>query len=283
MTALKILIAPCYGNPKSRRRFDTTIAEPVSLDASGPAAKLTAGQREALTALHPDGEARFWGATAAHTRAMSTLSRGDIVLFTGDNKVKAIGEVGYQFQNPAFADELWRYDEKDEDYAFIYSVTGVRLINRDKAALLSLPGFNPKDPLTGQRFVRDPQVEPIVEAFEIRSEAVERKLVEGLQERLNGSRVVPGRRTEPGRSSGRPPPRRTSSSGWKLNSWSGTPTTAVGRVRSGSAPRPAGCPTSTARPTARSRSSRRRAWPRRRRSGRPWRSCSTTRPTPRCP
>ena len=108
-----------------------------------------------------------WGATATHTRMMSALSQGDIVLFTGEKKLKAIGEVGFLFQNATFADALWRHDDKEDGYAFIYSVTGIRHLDRDIGDLLSLPGFNPKDPLTGQRFVRDDQVEPIIEAFEI--------------------------------------------------------------------------------------------------------------------
>lgn len=192
MNQPKILIAPCYGNPKSRRRFDTTITQPVDF-ATGPAVScLTAADRTALDKLHPEGKAHFWGATGTHARMMAGLGAGDVVLFTGDNKVKAIGEVGHVFQNVPFADVLWRFSDDDASFAFAYSVTNIRHVERPKSDLLSLTGFNPADPLTGQRFVRAELVPAVMAAFDIHSEAVERRLLAGLATRLaeGRSRVV---------------------------------------------------------------------------------------------
>ncbi|WP_258906711.1 hypothetical protein [Actinokineospora sp. UTMC 2448] len=156
----------------------------------GPGVHLADAERSALTALHPEGRAAFWGARAVHQRMMGRLSKGDVVLFTGDSKVKAIGEVGYVFSNVPFADALWRYSEGEDAFVFVYSVDEVRHVERPVKDLLTLPGFNGKDPLTGQRFIRPEQVEAVVEAFEIRSAAIEQRLVEGLAERLARSELV---------------------------------------------------------------------------------------------
>jgi hypothetical protein len=68
---------------------------------------LTTEQRDQLRALHEDGNARFWGATPAHDGKLADVVTGDVVLFTGQNRVRAIGEVGAIFRNRALADLLW--------------------------------------------------------------------------------------------------------------------------------------------------------------------------------
>jgi hypothetical protein len=75
-----------------------------------------------LTDLHPTGRARCWGAVGIHDRDYAKMSTGDVVLFTGDNKVRAIGEVGVILRNEAFADRMWNPDPKNGSWLNIYSL-----------------------------------------------------------------------------------------------------------------------------------------------------------------
>ena len=165
--ARKVLVAPCYGNPKSRRRYHETIMKPVHFADAAVVDLLSQDQRTALLARHPDGFARFWGARAVHDNMMKRLSPGDVVLFTGDNKVKASADIAYLFQNERLADQLWRHTEQEDTFVHVYSVLNVRHLELPKEELLALEGFSPADPLAGQRILRDEQAQRVLDTFGI--------------------------------------------------------------------------------------------------------------------
>ena len=86
--ALMIQASPRYG------------AHPVpapSTTSNAPKDALTETEYDQLLALHAAGSARFWGATSLHDNRMATLQTGDVVLFTGQNQVRAVSEVGVRF------------------------------------------------------------------------------------------------------------------------------------------------------------------------------------------
>jgi hypothetical protein len=189
----KILLAPSYGNRNAKRHYHDTIDGWVHFEDERLKALLTDGELAGLRERHPEGVAHFWGARASAKR-MDELLTGDIVLFTGDNKVKASGEVGFRFLNKPFADKLWREDEGEDSFVHVYSVLNVKPIERHKLDLLSLKGFSERDPLAGQRFVKDDCVPRVLRAFGISTRVVdscaEAKLAEQLEE-LGRSKVMP--------------------------------------------------------------------------------------------
>jgi hypothetical protein len=79
-------------------------------------------QLEQLLELHPSGSARFWGSTVNQDRLMDEVSIGDVVVFTGRNTIRGIGEVGYRFRNAAFADTLWSPDPVRGSWHNVYSL-----------------------------------------------------------------------------------------------------------------------------------------------------------------
>lgn len=98
---------------------------------------------------------------------MARVSIGDVVLLTGANKIKAVGEIGYLCRNDAFADKLWERDQHGDSFVHVYTVANVRHVERPKEDLLSLPGFTLKDPLTGQRLVKSECVPDVLRVFDI--------------------------------------------------------------------------------------------------------------------
>jgi hypothetical protein len=68
-----------------------------STTSNAPKYALTETEYDQLLALHAAGSARFWGATSLHDNRMATLQTGDVVLFTGQDQVRAVGEVGVSF------------------------------------------------------------------------------------------------------------------------------------------------------------------------------------------
>ena len=102
---MQIIIAPSFGSAAARRHWADTLDTKV--DFASQRALLSPSEQSALDRLHPDGMAHFWGGVATQDRNVSRMQEGDFVLFTGQNMVRGIGEVGARFQNAAFADTMW--------------------------------------------------------------------------------------------------------------------------------------------------------------------------------
>ena len=60
-----------------------------------------------LLSLHPTGRARFWGAITRYDSSFDQLVTGDVVLFTGQRRIQAVGRIGCKFRNQMLADLLW--------------------------------------------------------------------------------------------------------------------------------------------------------------------------------
>src|SRR4051794_13821032 len=74
----QVFVQPSYGTPEARRYWAATLAEPVSFRAADHVDLLDPVDLARLTAVHPGGRARFWGATPRHDKRMDTVATGDV-------------------------------------------------------------------------------------------------------------------------------------------------------------------------------------------------------------
>jgi hypothetical protein len=128
---------------------------------------LTEEQQARLLAMHPDGQARFWGATSTHDKNMERLATGDVVLFTGLRHVRAVGEVGYSFRNQRFADRLWVPDPNSDSWSNVYSLLTFEPVSIPYDEVWKLPGFNEGDNFVGLRFLDEQKGRDILDGLRI--------------------------------------------------------------------------------------------------------------------
>lgn len=194
MTRPLVLLAPSYGNPRTIKRFQDTIENEVEFASERLGQLLEPSQLDGLLRLHPAGTAHFWGAIAKHDRDMDRMSMGDVVVFVGGKKVRAAGEMGFRFRNPAFADELWDQYAGDTSFVNVYSVTNLQWIDRPIEELWEVEGFNKDDFVYGQRLLRDGRAGRVLRAFGVRFSFAEVELEARLNETsrvLGGATVIP--------------------------------------------------------------------------------------------
>ena len=149
----QVFIQPSYGTPEARRYGATTLDERVRFTDAPYADLLDPADLARLTAVHPSGLARFWGATAKHDRRMDTVTAGDVVLLTGRKHVLAVGEVGHGFRDPAFARRLWNPAPGKCVWGNVYSLRGYWPTRLPYEAIWALPGFTVGDNFMGLRFL----------------------------------------------------------------------------------------------------------------------------------
>ncbi|MGV9313769.1 hypothetical protein ACWDR0_16500 [Streptomyces sp. NPDC003691] len=150
----RLLVSPAFGSAESRRHWKDTLDRQVPFTEPEYAEKVTDEQLNRLKELHPDGRARFWGATAHHDARMAEVSTGDVVLFTGKNHVRAVGEIGAIFRNGSFADVMWPPKHGGEGWHTVYSLRQFERTEIPYAALSALLGYKSNFQYPGQLVVR---------------------------------------------------------------------------------------------------------------------------------
>jgi hypothetical protein len=159
---MRVIIQPSYGTREARRHWADTLDQPVPFREPRYADALTTAERAALDAEHPDGLARFWGATPQHDRKMDTLTADDVVLLTGQKHVRAVGTVGHVLRNDEFARRLWRPDPARCLWRNVYSFRAYRPTWIPYEEVWALPGFTTGDNFMGLRFLNPEKSATIV-------------------------------------------------------------------------------------------------------------------------
>ncbi|GGU26546.1 hypothetical protein [Lentzea flava] len=190
-----ILLAPCYGNPKTRRRYHKTIEASIDFESNEYRELLEHTELAALRALHPSGTAHFWGAIATHNNMMDRLRTGDIVVFTGENKVKVAGEIGHLFRNQAMADLMWDQFDSGRSFVNVYSVRNIQVIERSRREVWRRLGFDEGDNVAGQRLVIGDRVPRMLSELRVVPSSDEARIgaqLEAVDRALaTGSQVIP--------------------------------------------------------------------------------------------
>ncbi|WP_050502630.1 hypothetical protein [Streptomyces monomycini] len=130
---------------------------------------LTADQRTRLQAAHPDGTACFWGAVPKHDTKLHDVVPGDIVLFTGQNKVRAVGEIGTIFRNAELADLLWPPTRGGPSWHTIYTVLDLAEVDIPYTELNAVLGYQPHHTHPGLKVLRGDKAQSVLDAFMITS------------------------------------------------------------------------------------------------------------------
>ncbi|WP_229696892.1 hypothetical protein [Streptomyces lasiicapitis] len=188
-------IQPSYGNPIARRHWRDTLDQEVPFGSEEYAATLSGEQRDALLRIHPTESARFWGATSVQDKNMARLRMGDVVLFTGQNLVRGIGEVGLTFRNAEFADAMWTPDPDKGSWRNVYSLLSFRHTEIPYSEIWDLPSFNAGDNFMGLRVLEGDKADEILQGLGIGTVTEARRKLARDAEVANaiatGTRVVP--------------------------------------------------------------------------------------------
>ncbi|WP_405976511.1 hypothetical protein OG496_55095 [Streptomyces sp. NBC_00988] len=166
-----VVIQPSYGNPAARRHWRDTLDTVVDFTTHPRASLLTSAERKQLETFHPSGCARFWGATSKQDRKMQRFSPGDIVLFTGQNYVRGIGEIGALFRNAPFADSMWSADADNGSWHNVYSLLSFTPTEIPYQEIWALPGFNTGDNFMGLRILDAEKAATILDGLGIEAQA----------------------------------------------------------------------------------------------------------------
>ncbi|MGW2082143.1 hypothetical protein ACWCOW_35390 [Streptomyces sp. NPDC001939] len=176
-----VVIQPSYGNPAARRHWGDTLDAHVDFTTHRRASFLASDQRKQLNEFHPSGAARFWGATSVQDAKMDRLHAGDIVLFTGKNHVRGIGEIGALFRNAQFANSMWTEDPTKGSWHNVYSLLSFAPTAIPYEEIWALPGFNVGDNFMGLRILDPEKATTILDGLGIEAQ-VDAELGRQLQE-----------------------------------------------------------------------------------------------------
>jgi hypothetical protein len=152
-----VAIQPAYGDAWTRRQFVATLDRPVPFTERRYGRHLTRAELSALTDLHPEGHAAWWGGTRSQAAKISQLQRGDLVLLTGQRHIRGVGQIGVVLDNGDFAHALWGSHPRRCSFEIAYSLACFRRVAVPYAVLQSALGTSQRDNFQGLRLLRDRQ------------------------------------------------------------------------------------------------------------------------------
>ncbi|MET9544349.1 hypothetical protein ABZY36_03415 [Streptomyces sp. NPDC006627] len=165
-----VLVSPSYGSREARRHWHDTLDHEIPFLAAPYRDVLDDTVRRQLQEAHPGGAARFWGATKAHDKKMEPVTAGDVVLFTGRNQVRAVGEIGVIFRSTALADALWPPAAGGESWHTVYSLRHFELTDIPYQELSSVLGYRANFQYPGQLVLAGAKADAVIEGFLITTE-----------------------------------------------------------------------------------------------------------------
>lgn len=164
---MTLLIQPSYGNPQARRHWRDTLDQAVDFTRADRRAALTQQQLSDLSNEHPNGRAHFWGAVRGQDKIMAEIEAGDVVLFTGRNEVRGVGEIGVSFVNDDFADTLWEPHPDRGSWGNAYSLRTFMPTAIPYQELRKPLGSSENDNFMGLRAIRDEREQRVLDALGI--------------------------------------------------------------------------------------------------------------------
>ncbi|GLY32501.1 hypothetical protein [Kineosporia sp. NBRC 101731] len=121
---------------------------------------LSSGERQDLDKHHHDGLARFWGAKPRFDRDIDQLTPGDLVLFTGQSKLRYIGTLGFKTRNERLASALW---QDEPSWTNVYSITELQPIaDVSYPQLAALLHFSPQYSFQGTQLLTPEQASRVI-------------------------------------------------------------------------------------------------------------------------
>ncbi|MGW3316727.1 hypothetical protein [Streptomyces fungicidicus] len=172
----RVLVCPAYGSKESRKHWRDTLQQKVPFAEASLERLLSSRQLERLLHLHPEGAARFWGATSSHDKAMSKVRTGDVALFTGAKKVLAVGEVGAIFVNGEVADVLWPPSPGGKSWHTVYSLRDFVPAEVPYEELAEMIGYSSSYGFFGQLVLEGDKARAVIEGLRITTRTVLEKL-----------------------------------------------------------------------------------------------------------
>ncbi len=164
-----VIQPPGFNDPVGRKNWKRTIDGEIGFDAPPYSLALSPDETGRLLAMHPGGRARFWGSVGAQDGKYDRLAAGDIVLFTGDKHVQAVGQVGVILRNAKFGDLLWDPDPDKGSWRNIYSLQGLDRVRIPYEEIWELPGFSHGDNFMGMRILNPEKARAVTEGLRIQT------------------------------------------------------------------------------------------------------------------
>jgi hypothetical protein len=166
----QVVIQPSFGNRVARQNWHKTVDASISFTSSPYSTALSGAETKRLLSLHPDGSTQFWGSASNQDQNYRRLSTGDLVLFTGQKRVQAVGQVGVILRNRALGDLFWDPDPEKGSWLNIYSLQGLDRTDIPYEEIWALPGFNPGDNFMGMRIVDPERGRALIDGLKIQAD-----------------------------------------------------------------------------------------------------------------
>ena len=105
------------------------------------------------------------GATGSNQRKWESMELGATVLFAGDGRIFARGQVAARFRNRALVRLLWDIDPRGDTWEFMHALDQVTPVDIPYSAFNSAVGYKPNNVIQGFTVMDEVRSLAFLEAF----------------------------------------------------------------------------------------------------------------------
>lgn len=161
-----LIHATGVGVPQGRRNWARTIERDVDLRSGDVASALRGDEAARFAEVHPSGRAPVWGTHRYYTKIAAQLEPDDVVIFTGNSRVLAIGRIGVLTDNADLADALWPRHATHGSYRHVYTLEPLSFVGIPYPEFRRRGGFGIADDFRGLRLLTGERADGLLAEFE---------------------------------------------------------------------------------------------------------------------
>jgi hypothetical protein len=166
-----VILQPA-GKGAAKEHYSNTIANPVQL--SRMEKYLSPRQVAYLREIYGERGIPVWGTTPGdknrNKKQWEKVQKGDIALFTGDNKIFSSAVVTYKIHNKKLAEALWGWKEEGITWEYIYFLDEVKKHDIPVMELNNLLGYSPNNVIRGFRVLDEKKSLKVLQHFDFSSD-----------------------------------------------------------------------------------------------------------------
>jgi len=144
---MRLILQPC-GNKTAKEHYKNTI-EKMNQDIDNIKEYITEEEYNDLIQIYPNRKCMIWGIMESNKKKWEKISRGDISLFTGNNKIFSKATVTYKIKNQQLAEFLWGKNSDNKTWEYIYFLDEKKDMNVPYSTFNKIVGYDPNYVIQG--------------------------------------------------------------------------------------------------------------------------------------
>lgn len=164
---MRVILQPC-GSDASKNHYDDTIDD-IKVDIDDLKPYITTKEYNDLLQIYPNKNCKIWGIKEGNRKKWEKIDKGDVSLFSGDNKIFSSAIVTYKMINEELAEFLWGRDIDGSTWKCIYFLDELQELDVSYSTFNKIVGYKQNYIIRGFSILDEDKSNKFIDTFSLES------------------------------------------------------------------------------------------------------------------